>query len=177
MIPLNSEAALQAPATMADALVSVRGWVGAASSACIVVGSTGAGKSHLLSSVVGDVVDAVIMPPPDGSDCSQFLENLGSGTGQLVVADDLDKFSKGLREEVIQLVGEIQSRTDRLHDRAVRADSRPSPSQLRGRCRRILEGPCLKCRRGPSLYCPLDRFERPNSHKKRNPRMHRVLLC
>lgn len=89
---------------MAEAVASVRAWIGTASSACFVVGSTGAGKSHLLSAVVGDMVDPVIMPPPDGSDCSQFLEDLRSGTGRLVVADDLDKFSKGLREEVIKLV-------------------------------------------------------------------------
>ena len=89
---------------MAEAVASMRAWIGAASSACLVVGSTGAGKSHLLSSAVGDMVDPVVMPPPDGSDCSQFVEVLRSGTGRLVVADDLDKFSKGLREEVIKLV-------------------------------------------------------------------------
>lgn len=100
----DSEHTIRTSTTVAEAVVSVRAWIGTASSACLVVGSTGAGKSHLLRSVVGGVVDPVVMPPPDGSDCSQFLEDLRSGTGQLVVADDLDKFSKGLREEVIKLV-------------------------------------------------------------------------
>ena len=89
---------------MAEALASVRAWIGGETSACFVVGSTGAGKSHLLRTVVGDMVDPVIMPPPDGSDCSQFLKDLRSGTGRMVVADDLDKFAKGIREEVIKLV-------------------------------------------------------------------------
>ena len=104
MTLLNSEHTIQASAAMAKAVASMRAWIGAASSACLVVGSTGAGKSHLLNSAVGDMVDPVVMPPPDGSDCSQFVEVLRSRTGRLVVADDLDKFSKGLREEVIKLV-------------------------------------------------------------------------
>ena len=104
MTLLNSEHTIQASAAMAEAVASMRAWISAARSACLVVGSTGAGKSHLLSSAVGDMVDPVVMPPPDGSDCSQFVEVLRSRTGQLVVADDLDKFSKGLREEVIKLV-------------------------------------------------------------------------
>lgn len=104
MTLLNSEHTIQASAAMVEAVASLRVWIGAASSAFLVVGSTGAGKSHLLSSAVGDMVDPVVMPPPDGSDCSQFVEVLRSGTGRLVVADDLDKFSKGLREDVIKLV-------------------------------------------------------------------------
>ena len=99
----NSEQTIRASAAMAEAVASMREWTGAASSACLVVGSTGAGKSRLLSSAVASMVDPVEMPPPDGSDCSQLVEVLGSGTGRLVVADDLDKFSKGLREEVVKL--------------------------------------------------------------------------
>lgn len=110
---------------MVEVVESLRVWIGAARSAFLVVGSTGTGKSHLLSSAVGDMVDPVVMPPPDGSDCTQFVEILRSGTGRLVVADDLDKFSKGLREEVIGLVvasrhallasmTELSSRTRRL---------------------------------------------------------------
>ena len=104
MTLLSAEHTIQASASMAEAVASVRAWIGTASSACLVVGSTGAGKSHLLNTVVGDMVDPVIMPPPDGSDCSQFLQDIRSATGLLVVVDDLDKFSKGLREEVIKLV-------------------------------------------------------------------------
>ena len=104
MTLLNSQHTIPASAAMAEAEASVRAWIGAPSSACLVVGSIGAGKSHLLSSAVGDMVDPVVMPPPDGSDCRQFVDVLKSSTGRLVVADDLDKFSKGLREEVIKLV-------------------------------------------------------------------------
>ena len=104
MTLLNPEHTIQSSAAMAEAVASIRAWIGAARSACLVVGSTGSGKSHLLSSAMGDLVDPVVMPPPDGSDCSQFVEVLRSGTGRLVVADDLDKFSKGLREEAIKLV-------------------------------------------------------------------------
>jgi len=86
-----------------DAVASIRSWIDGASSACLVVGSTGAGKSHLLTSAARAFEEALVMPPPDGTDCSQFLETLKSNTGQRVVADDLDKFSKGLREEVIKL--------------------------------------------------------------------------
>ncbi len=125
MTVLNSEHTIQPSATMAEAVTLVRAWIGTAGGTCFVVGSTGAGKSHLLTAVVGDMVDPVIMPPPDGSDCSQFLEELRSGAGRLVVADDLDKFSKGLREEAIELVTkfghlliasmtELSSRTRRL---------------------------------------------------------------
>ena len=70
MTLLNSEHTIQASAAMAEAVASVRAWIGAASSACLVVGSTGAGKSHLLSAAVGNMADPVVMPPPDGSDCS-----------------------------------------------------------------------------------------------------------
>ena len=104
MTLLNSEHTIQASAAMAEAVGSMRAWIGTGSSACLVIGSTGAGKSHLLRSALGDMVDPVVMPPPDGSDCSQFVEVLRSGKGKLVVADDLDKFSKGLREAVIKLV-------------------------------------------------------------------------
>jgi len=104
MTLLNSEHTIQASAAMVEAVASLRVWIGAASSVYLVVGSTGAGKSHLLSSAVRDMVDPVVMPPPDGSDCSQFVEVLRSETGRVVVADDLDKFSKGLREEIIKLV-------------------------------------------------------------------------
>lgn len=125
MTLLNPEHTIQASAAMAEAVASMRAWIRAASSACLVVGATGAGKSHLLSSAVREMVDPVVMPPPDGGDCSQFVEVLRSGTGRLVVADDLDKFSKGLREEVIKLVAtsrhvllasvtELSSRTRRL---------------------------------------------------------------
>ena len=104
MTLLNSEHTIQESAAMVEAVESLRVWIRAARSAFLVVGSTGAGKSHLLSSAIGDMVDPVVMPPPDGSDCAEFVEILRSETGRLVVADDLDKFSKGLREEVIKRV-------------------------------------------------------------------------
>ena len=92
---------------MAEAVASMRAWLGTPRGACLVVGSTGVGKSHLLNSAVGDMADFIVMPPPDGSDCSQFLDTLRAGAGYLVVADDLDKFAKGLREEVIKLVAKF----------------------------------------------------------------------
>ena len=104
MTLLNSQHTIRNVVAMAEAVASVRAWIDAPSSACLVVGSIGAGKSHLLGCAVGDMVDPVVMPPPDGSDCRQFVDVLKSSTGRLVVADDLDKFSKGLREEVIKLV-------------------------------------------------------------------------
>ncbi len=102
---LNSEHTIQVSAAMVEAVASVRAWIDSRSSACLVVGSTGAGKSHLLLSAARDMTDPLVMPPPDVSDCSQFLEALRTSSGRLVVADDLDKCPKGLREEVVKLAG------------------------------------------------------------------------
>ena len=71
------------------------------------------------------MVAPVVMPPPDGTDCRMFVEALRSNSGRPVIADDLDKFPKGLREEVIKLVAtfehsllasmtELSSRTHRV---------------------------------------------------------------
>jgi len=44
------------------------------------------------------------MPAANGSDCTEFIAVLKSSSGRAIIADDLDKFSKGLREDVIKLV-------------------------------------------------------------------------
>lgn len=95
---------VQISSSMTAAVASVRSWIGGTSSTCIIVAAEGAGKSHLLTAVSHEVADAVVMPAPDGSDCTDFIALLKSGSGLSVIADDLDKFSKGLREEVIKLV-------------------------------------------------------------------------
>ena len=125
MTLLNPEHTIQASAPLARAVASVRTWIGAPSGVCLVVGPTGAGKSHLLNSASADIVDPVVMPPPDGSDCRPFVQVLRSSSGRAIVADDLDKLSKGLRTEVIKLVAasghallasmtELSSRTRRV---------------------------------------------------------------
>ena len=139
MTPLNSEHTIQASAAMMEAVASLRAWIGAASSACLVVGPTGAGKSHLLSSAVGDMVDPVVMPPPDGSDCRQFVEVLRSTTGRLVVADDLDKFPKKLREEAIKLVA--------ASGHALLASMTELPSRTRG---------LLRAKLADAIFVPLE---------------------
>ena len=122
---LDSEHTVQAATSTAEAVASLRAWVAAPSGACLVVGPSGSGKSHLLNGAAGSGVAPVVMPPPDGSDCSEFVGELRSRANRLVVADDLDQFPKGLREEVIGLVAEsghvllasmteLSSRTRRL---------------------------------------------------------------
>jgi hypothetical protein len=103
MILLTPEHTIQASVTTAGAVASIRSWIAGERSACIVVGPTGAGKSHLLTSAAKEVVEPLVMPPPDGSDCSHFIEAIKSNSGRQVVADDLDQFAKGLREDVIKL--------------------------------------------------------------------------
>lgn len=101
---LDPEHTVQASPAMAAAVASVRRWVGGQPSACVVVAAAGSGKSHLLTAARNELEGPLVMPPADGSDCAEFLALLKSGRGFAVVADDLDKFSKGLREEVIKRV-------------------------------------------------------------------------
>lgn len=101
---LDPEHTVQASPSMAAAVASVRSWIAGVPGTCVVVASVGAGKSHLLAAARQEVVDAAVMPSADGSDCTDFIALLKSGSGRAVIADDLDKFSKGLREEVIKLV-------------------------------------------------------------------------
>ncbi len=95
---------VQISSSMSAAVASVRSWIGETPSTCVIVAAVGAGKSHLLTAVGHEVADAVVMPPPDGSDCTDSIALLKSRSGLSVIADDLDKFSKGLREELIRLV-------------------------------------------------------------------------
>ncbi|MFC1833833.1 hypothetical protein ACFL2Q_03745 [Thermodesulfobacteriota bacterium] len=88
---------------MVRTVASIRSWIDRESSACLVVGPPGAGKSHLLNSAAQEVAEPLVMPPADGSDCSHFIKAVQSGWSRRVVADDLDKFAKGLREDVIKL--------------------------------------------------------------------------
>jgi hypothetical protein len=92
---------------MSATVASVRSWIGGTPSTCVVIAPAGAGKSHLLTAARRELADAVVMPTPDGSDCADFIAILGSDSGRPVIADDLDKFSKGLREKVINLVAQF----------------------------------------------------------------------
>jgi hypothetical protein len=98
---------IQMSPSMSAAVAAMRSWIGRTTSTCIVVASAGSGKSHLLAAARREVEDAVVMPAADGSDCKEFMALLGSGPGRAVIADDLDKFSKGLREEVISRVADF----------------------------------------------------------------------
>jgi hypothetical protein len=101
---LDPEHTVQASRSTAAAVASVRSWTAGDTLTCLVVASVGGGKSHLLAAARQAVADALVMPQADGSDCSEFIALLKSGSGRAVIADDLDKFSKELREEVIKLV-------------------------------------------------------------------------
>lgn len=103
MILLSPENTIQASPAMVAAVASIRGWADRESRACLVIGPPGAGKSHLLIAAAKGIGEPLVMPPPDGTDCSRFIEAIRSGTAQWVIADDLDRFPKGLREDVIRL--------------------------------------------------------------------------
>jgi DNA replication protein DnaC len=80
---------------MLDAVAAVRSWIARKQDTCVVVASVGAGKSHLLAAARHELVDAVVMPSADGSDCTEFIALLKSGLGRVLIADDLDRLSKG----------------------------------------------------------------------------------
>jgi hypothetical protein len=95
---------VQVSPSMSAAVAGVREWITGKARTCVIVGPVGAGKSHLLDAARHEVGDAEVMPPVDGSDCTEFIACLKSDAGGAVIADDLDKLPKGLREEVIKLV-------------------------------------------------------------------------
>lgn len=101
---LGPEHTVQESPSMSAVVASVRAWIGGNPRTCVVVASEGSGKSHLLAAARHEMHDALVMPAADGGDCTEFMRLLKSERGRPVIADDLDKFSKGLREEVINLV-------------------------------------------------------------------------
>ena len=104
MTPLDAEHIIQASDVMETAVASVQLWISGKAQACVVVGPTGAGKSHILSAAARTCTDALVMPPADGTDCTDFVEELKSRTGMQVIADDLDKFPKKMCEDIIKNV-------------------------------------------------------------------------
>ena len=106
------------------------------------------------------MVDPVVMPPPDGSDCRPFVEDLRARAGRPVVADDLDKFPKGFREEVIKLVAASGHVLLASMTEPVFADSRRSGA-VRERRRCFPGRPCVARGGHPSLHSALDATERP----------------
>lgn len=103
MTLLGSDHVVQESQMMVKVIESVRSWLKGENRACLLIGATGAGKSHLLKLAQLETVDTIVMPPPDGTDCSGFLDDLKSPLGRRVIADDFDKFSKKIREDVINL--------------------------------------------------------------------------
>lgn len=108
MTLLTPEYTIQASPSMVLALASIRLWIDAGGGACLLVGPPGAGKSHLLTSAAQTVAKPLVMPKPDGSDCSHFIESIRSCSSRRVIADDLDKCAKRLSEEVIKLAAQRQ---------------------------------------------------------------------
>ena len=124
MTVLDAEHTIQASPVMAGAVASLHSWISGETTVCVVVAPTGAGKSHLLSATARTCMDALVMPPADGSDCTVFLDGLRSGNRRQVIADDLDKLPKKLCEEIIkrvalnrhQFLASVSELTERLRN-------------------------------------------------------------
>ena len=99
---VRAEQTIQASEARSAAVAGLQSWLGGQPRACVLVGPPGSGKSHLLASAEREVEGPIVMPAPTGGDCAIFLAAVASGSECVVIADDLDRFSKGLRESVIK---------------------------------------------------------------------------
>lgn len=103
---LDPEHTVQESPSMSAVVASVRAWIAGDPRTCVVVASEGSGKSYLLKAARYEVGDPLVMPAANGGDCTEFLARLKYEQGRAVLADDLDRFSKEIRERVIDLVAE-----------------------------------------------------------------------